>query len=147
MTIAKYRPRTAFVTPFSDVMNGFFNHDIGQFLGQDDIRRTSNAVNIIEGPEAFQLSMLTPGFSKSDLKIALEKDVLTISAEKKEQHLEETERFTRREFVSNAFTRSFKLPEAVNVEGIKAEMTDGVLHVNIPKAVDAKPHTRAIEIV
>jgi len=72
--------------------------------------------------------------------------MLTISAEKKSTDLKENERFTRREFNFNAFTRSFTLPETVNAEGIKAELVNGVLHLELPKTEKAKPRTREISI-
>ncbi len=146
MTITKYRPRTSFVTPFSDLMNDMFTHDIGRFMGHDDLQRTTNAVNIVENENGFSLRMLTPGFSKQDIKLRVENDVLTVSAEKKSDALNENERYTRREFTWNGFSRSFRLPETVNAEDINATLTDGVLHLEIPKTEHAKPRSREISI-
>lgn len=146
MTITKYRPRTSFVTPFSDLMNDMFTHDIGRFLGHDDLQRTTNAVNIVENENGFSLRMLTPGFTKQDIKLRVENDVLTVSADKKSDALQEKERYTRREFTWNAFNRSFRLPGTVNADAITATMTDGVLHLEIPKTEQAKPKSREISI-
>ena len=146
MTITKYKNRPAFVSPFNDLMSGLFSNDIGNFVGRDDIQRTTNAVNITEREDAFELQLLTPGFSKADIKLSVENDMLTISAEKKSAELKENERFTRREFNFNAFTRSFTLPETVNAEAIKAELVNGVLHLELPKNEKAKPRTREISI-
>jgi HSP20 family protein len=146
MTITKYRPRTSFVTPFSDLMNDLFHHDIGHFIGHDDVKRGVNAVNITESPEAFDLRLLAPGFSKQDLKLRVENNLLTVSAEKKQDELKENERWTRREFSHTTFSRSFRLPETVNAEAITAAFTDGVLHLSIPKMENAKPRTREISI-
>jgi HSP20 family protein len=103
-------------------------------------------VNIIEREGGYELRMLAPGFTKEDLKLSMENEVLTISAEKKVEDLKENERYTRREFSHSAFTRSFRLPETVNAEGIKAEYQNGVLQVHIPKAEAVKPKTREISI-
>ena len=146
MTITKYRPHAAFASPFNDLVNGFFGRDISQFTGHDDVRRTMPSVNILDREQDFELRMLVPGFSKQDLKLNVEKDVLTISAEKKVEEHKESERFTRREFVHSAFSRSFRLPETVNTEAIKADYADGVLIVSIPKMEVAKPKTREIAI-
>lgn len=146
MTITKFKSRPAFVSPFNELMSGLLSNDIGNFVGRDDIQRATNAVNITEGEGAFELQLLTPGFSKEDIKLSIENDMLTISAEKKSTELKENERFTRREFNFNSFTRSFTLPETVNADGIKAELVNGVLHLELPKTEKAKPRTREISI-
>lgn len=146
MTIAKYRPTASFVAPFNELVNEFFGRDISQSLGHDDLKRSLPGVNILERPTEFELRMLAPGFSKEDLKIRLENEMLTISAERKTENLQEQERYTRREFSYSSFSRSFRLPETVQAEGIKADLVNGVLHVIIPKTQVSKPSTREINI-
>jgi HSP20 family protein len=146
MSIVKYRPHATFVSPFNTLVHEVLGRDIGQFLGSDDVGRNRPEVNIVERETEFHLSLLAPGYSKEDLKINVEQETLTISAEKKTQELKENERFTRREFSHTAFSRGFRLPETVNTERISAEYTDGVLHVHIPKAEVTKPRTREITI-
>lgn len=146
MTIAKYRPQPAFINPFGELVSDLFNRDISQILGHDDVRRSMPAVNIIEREKEFELRLLAPGFTKEDLKLSMENEVLTLSAEKKSEDLKESERWTRREFAHGTFTRSFRLPETVNPEAITAEYNNGVLHVRIPKAEVTKPKTREINI-
>jgi HSP20 family protein len=145
MTIAKYRPMGA-LSPFNELVNEFFGRDIGQLLGQDEARRFVPAVNIIEREDAFELRISAPGFGKDELKLNVEADTLTISGEHKVEDLKENERYTRREFMHSAFSRSFRLPETVNAEGISAEHVNGMLHVRIPKAEAAKPKAREISI-
>jgi len=146
MTITKYRPRTSFVTPFSDLMNGMFTYDLGRFLGHDDVVHAPNAVNIVESADGFTLEMLAPGYSKHDIKLHVENDVLTVSAEKKNAELSENERYPRREFSWKSFSRSFSLPDTVTADAITATLTDGVLRLEIPKMENAKPRTREISI-
>ena len=146
MTITKYRPQSSFVSPINELMNEFLGRDIGQFFGNDDLARSMPKVNIVERENDFDLRLLAPGLSKADLKLRIENDVLTISAEKQNEELKENERYTRREFSHTAFPRSFKLPETVNADAVKAEFKDGVLHLSIPKAEVAKPKTREISI-
>lgn len=145
MTITKYHPRTTFVTPLNDLMNGLFNRDIGHFIGHDDLRHHGPAVNILDSDVGYSLQMLVPGLAKEDLKLQVENDILTISAEKKEV-TKEGERFTRREFGRPAFSRSFKLPNTVNTSAISAELTNGVLHLTLPRTESAMPKSREITI-
>lgn len=144
--ITKYRTQAPFAHPFNDLMSGFMGRDISQFFGHDDVAHVSPKVNIVETPEKFIISMLVPGFSKEQLKITAEKDVLTVKAEKAENAMAENERFTRREFQTGAFSRSFKLPNTVDADAISAEQVNGVLQISIPRVEPAKPATRDISI-
>lgn len=146
MTIAKYRPQHAFISPIGELVSELLNRDIGQVLGHDDVRRNMPGVNILERDKEFELQLLAPGYAKEDLKLSMENDVLTISAERRKIELKENERWTRREFITNGFNRSFRLPERVNIEGIVAEFNSGVLSVRIPKAEANKPKAREINI-
>lgn len=143
MTISKYRPANS---PFNEMMNEFFGRDIGKVLGNDDARRALPAVNILERGNEFELRLTAPGYSKEDLKLNIEDDMLTISAERKMEELKEGERYTRREFQQSSFSRSFRLPESINADGILAEYRNGVLHVRIPKSEAVKSKTRNISI-
>ncbi|MBS1582500.1 MAG: Hsp20/alpha crystallin family protein [Bacteroidetes bacterium] len=134
------------MTPFHDLFNGFFGRDIAQFQGSDDLYRSIPRVNIVEGADGFHLHLLAPGFTKEDLKLNVEDLTLTISAEKKQEGLEENARWTRREFGHSAFKRSFRLPDNVKVDAISAEHVNGVLHVTIPKAEESKPKSVTISI-
>jgi HSP20 family protein len=146
MTLVKHRPQGPLVTPFDELFNGFFGRDLSHFIGSDDMHRSAPRVNITEARDSFKLDLLAPGFRKEDLKMNVENDTLTISAEKKNEALPEGERYTRREFGFTAFKRSFRLPKNVTSENIKAEFTNGVLNVSIPKAEPAKPPVREISI-
>ena len=143
-SFVKYRPQSTFVGPFGELVHEFLGRDIGQIFGTDDVKRNIPHVNILERPDGFELQMMAPGYSKQDLKLSMEKEVLTTSAERKKEDLKENERFTRREFMHSAFSRSFRLPKTLNAEGIQAEFTDGILRIRIPKAEATKPKAREI---
>jgi len=99
------------------------------------------AVNVKETNEAFELEVAAPGMSKQDFRVELDNNVLLISAQKEDKHEEQDEKgnYARREFSYQSFTRSFSLPERL-VKGaeIVAKYHDGILHITIPKADEAK---------
>jgi HSP20 family protein len=101
---------------------------------------TTPAVNIIETPEEFQLEMVAPGMKKSDFKVELQNDVLTVSYE--HDHNREGEKrnvkYTTHEFNYHSFSRSFSLPETVAAEKIKAKYEEGILSLIIPKKEESK---------
>lgn len=99
---------------------------------------SSPAVNIKENKDGFMLEIAAPGFQKDQFKLSLDHNVLTVSAENK-QETEKTEgKYTRREFSYGSFRRSFTLPETIQAEKIDAEYQYGVLMVNLPKKDEAK---------
>lgn len=75
---------------------------------------------------------------KNDFKIELNLNILTISAEKKEDKDETKKNFTRREFNYSKFTRSFTLPDSVKKSGILASYEKGILNIIVPKKEETK---------
>lgn len=94
--------------------------------------------NILEKNNGFELQMAIPGVKKEDVKISLEKNVLSITSEKETEKADESVKYTRREFVYGTFCRSFTLPETVDVEKIKADFRDGILIIELPKKEETK---------
>lgn len=144
--ITKFRPRTAHTAPFNDLMSDLIGHDLGQLLGNDDLAVVRPKVNIVESPETFTINILAPGFKKEELTISNEKETLTVKGERSETELQETERFTRREFRTGNFERSFTLPTTADIGQISAAHVDGVLSITIPRKEQAKPTVRKIDI-
>lgn len=94
------------------------------------------AVNIKETDKSFELDLAVPGMDKKDFKIELKDGSITISAkhENKVEETNEKERYSRREFSYESFSRSFVLAEdLVDTEAINAKYENGILNVSIPK--------------
>jgi HSP20 family protein len=137
LTQFKRRPTTSVVS-FADLFDDLFTEGKTQ-------RAFVPAVNIAESALAYRLEVAVPGYAKEDFKLKVEKDQLIISAEKKEETKNESEKVTRKEFHYHSFKRSFHLPETVEGEKIEAKYENGILHVVIPKKEAAKD-TVAIEV-
>ena len=108
------------------------------------------AVNIKETDKSFELDLAVPGMDKKDFKIELKDGSITISAkhENKVEETNEKERYSRREFSYQSFSRSFVLAEdLVDTEGINAKYENGILNVSIPKKTNAQINlSREIQI-
>ena len=79
--------------------------------------------------------MMLPGFSKEDVKISFQNDLLTIKVDNKENR-EENEnkyKFVRREFDVYNFEKQFKVPQSVNTTAIDARFENGILNIVLPK--------------
>jgi HSP20 family protein len=96
------------------------------------------AVNITETKDHYQVSLAAPGLKKDDFKIDVEGNMLSISCEKEDSKEETEKKYTRREYSYRSFSRSFQLPEEVNLEKIDARYEDGVLHINLPRKENAR---------
>lgn len=114
----------------------FFNDDYFSRFAETALP----AVNVKETKSAFKLEVSAPGFDKKDFKINVDKNVLTISAEKElsVEEKDDDEKVLRQEFSSSTFSRSFTLPEHVDTDNIEAKEKNGVLTIKLPKRMDVK---------
>lgn len=101
--------------------------------------------DVIDTGDAFKLESELPGFRKEDIKIDIESDCLTISAERKADNREEKDNYVKRERYYGSFSRSFDV-SGINIDGIEAAYTDGVLTVTLPKKAAEIPASRRLEI-
>jgi HSP20 family protein len=101
-------------------------------------------VDISETDKEFTIKAEIPDVKKDDVKVSIDKGVLTIKGEKKLEKEEKGKKFHRVECQYGSFTRSFTLPDNVDESAIKASFKDGVLNVQIQKAEKVKP--KAIEV-
>jgi len=145
MTLVKFANghKNHAVNPFfSDVFDSILNDS---YLS-DKLASRVPAVNISETENEFHIELAAPGLKKEDFKISLDKNVLSVSADKKTENVEEGKKFSKREYSYNSFTRSFTLPEVADAAKIEAEYTDGVLRLNVAKKEDAKVQSREIAV-
>ena len=122
------------------LVNDFWGEDLFPSFEQD--WSLNPAVNIIEGNQEFKVEVAAPGLSKEDFKVHVEKNVLEISAEKKDEQETQNKKILRKEFNYNEFKRTFSLPSYVDSEKIRATHKDGILTVEIPKRDEAKVNPR-----
>ena len=120
---------------YPSLFNNFFNEY--ETLATQNYKSLP-AVNILEKEDSFTLELAVPGLKKEDFKINFHENKLTISAEKKVENSETTEKYTKKEFSYNQFQRTFNLPQIVDNEKIGAMYVDGILNVLIPKKEEAK---------
>ena len=104
------------------------------------------AVNTRESADAYTIELDVPGVSKEDIEITTEDNVLTISGERKQSQEVKDEDYYKVESVYGTFSRSFTLPEKVDVDNIHAESKNGVLEVVIPKLEDKAKQPKKITI-
>jgi HSP20 family protein len=94
-------------------------------------------INIREDAEndAYILSALVPGLKSDELNIQILDEVIRIQGEYK---MDEGS-YLVRELPNGSFTRTLRLPVAIDAEHVEADITDGVLTLRLPKAESARP--------
>ena len=126
---------------YPSLLNDFFNRDFWNWDSRSLTGTTLPPVNVRETKDDFVVEMAAPGMKKDDFTVELDGNLLTISSEKENEQNEgdQGSNYSRREYSYASFSRSFQLPkDVVEEEFIKAEYTDGVLHLTIPKKEKAK---------
>lgn len=87
-----------------------------------------------------------PEVKKEDVSITLQDGVITIAGERRREQEQKDENQIRVESFYGRFSRSFSLPDDVDVQAIRAESRDGVLRVHIPKTQAQAKKPVSIEI-
>lgn len=101
-------------------------------------------VDISETNSEIVIKAEIPEVKKEDVKVTVDKGVLTIRGERKQEKEEKDKKFHRIERFYGKFMRSFTLPDNVDDGAVKASFKDGMLNVQIPKLAEAK--ARSVEV-
>lgn len=104
----------------------------------------SPRMDVREVDDKYILAIDLPGVKLDDVNIELDGDHLVIHGSRQWTSESEGERYHRVERTFGEFRRSVRLPRDVQRDGIGAEYTDGVLHVELPKSQPTS--ARKIEI-
>ena len=99
----------------------------------------------VENNDSFEIDLAVPGMKKDDFTIELNDKILVISSDN--SNYDQNERTRLNEFNYSSFQRSFRVPESVELDKIKANYKNGILKIKLPKRKDSitKPN-RVIDI-
>ena len=135
----------------SNWLNSWFNDNFFDTDLMPHMSATAPAVNVKENATAYTMEIAAPGSKKDMVKMNIDKDgYLNISIEKKADKKDEKkeERYLRREFSYSSYSQSYALPEDADAEKVSAEVSDGVLKIEIPKiAQEAKGNDENPKII
>ena len=138
--------------PFEKSLNGMIDDLFNDMpdLFKNDFNKSAwkgfAPVNVKEYENVYELELVAPGFSKEDFKIQLENDILTISAEAKQEEKKENEKMIRSEYGFKSFKRSFTIDKKIDATTIDAKYVNGVLRLNLPKKTEVKASATEIKI-
>ncbi|MBN2819365.1 MAG: Hsp20/alpha crystallin family protein [Bacteroidales bacterium] len=90
------------------------------------------ATNIFSTEEAVKLEIAAPGFTRDEIHISVDENILKITAEHKDDAKKDS-KYLSREFYNSKLQRSFELAKSVEIEKIEAKHENGVLTIILPK--------------
>jgi HSP20 family protein len=103
-------------------------------------------LDVTENDKAYTVKAEVPGAKKEDLVVKIDGNLVSISAEVKEER--ETkgdgERALTREIYRGSMSRSFTLAHEINDKEANAKFENGILSLTLPKREPAKGTTLAI---
>lgn len=122
-----------------------FNKMTQGFFGDWDKDLFPCRTDILDKGDKFVLKADMPGFDKEDIRIDINGDVLTLTAEHNEETKDDKDNFVRRERRYGALSRSFDVAN-VETDKITAHYEKGVLELELPKKQNVLPPAKQIEI-
>lgn len=103
------------------------------------------ATNIKETDNGYELEVEMPGYSKDQIKVALENGYLTVSAKKESKEESDNKRYVKKE-ISESCSRSYYVGDDIKQEDIKAKYNNGILCLNVPKSQPKQISSHYIDI-
>ncbi|HEU5019266.1 MAG TPA: Hsp20/alpha crystallin family protein [Pseudolabrys sp.] len=104
------------------------------------------AVDVVEKPEAFQITAELPGMDEKSIEVKCAGGVLTMKGEKKDEREESKEGYHLSERHFGSFQRSFRIPDNVDAEKIDATFKNGVLTLTLPKTQESQKNEKKISV-
>ena len=127
-----------------DLDNWFFpgTRPVGQ-----QTRSAFPPVNVGSTDKNVDVYLFIPGMEADALDVVLEKNLLSISGDRKMAELhDKKEDYFRQERFQGSFKRVITLPEEVDTESAEAVYRDGVLHISMAKLIAVKPRQVQVSV-
>lgn len=122
-------------------LDTLFDRVFGDDGGYVSRSRPGAPVAVWEDDDHVWIEAELPGVAEKDLELTVHKGTLFVRGERKAT---EGRRYLYDRRTYGRFEHVVKLPEAINPESVQATLKDGVLQIELAKAVEAKP--KKIEI-
>jgi HSP20 family protein len=136
--LARFNPFTELRDPFSDdFFRGFALRPVFRTMDDEPQMR----LDLTEDGKNFFVKAEIPGVKKEDIKVSVDGNQVSLSAEiKKETEEKEGAKVIRSERYYGSIARSFTLDENVDSSAASAKYEDGVLQLTLPKRPNGKSH-------
>ena len=135
----------SFQSEMNSLMNNFFSR--GDLMAPQIFDSSFYpAIDLKEKENKYFIDADVPGMNESDIDIDLHDNILTIKGEKKAEKNAKDVAYVCSERACGSFRRNIYLDEDVDQSNIKADLKDGVLHVELAKKEASKSNHKKIPI-
>lgn len=105
------------------------------------------AMNMYETDKAVVVETALPGINPENVKVSVEKGVLTVQGETSKEHEVEDKNYYRKEVRSGSFYREVALPAPVLEDKVEATFEDGMLKITCPKSEPVKAKKVEVKVI
>lgn len=125
------KERDHFIRSFDTIFDDMFKSHFGD-MGVSAGKGAYPKVNIVNRDDKVEIVAELAGFTKDDIDLEIEEDVLTISGKSPQQDKEEVTYYLR-ELKRSSFRRSFKVVDQYEMDKVTAKFDNGLLTITLPK--------------
>ena len=105
------------------------------------------AINMYETDKGVVVETPLAGINPEDVKVSVQKGVLTLQGESKKEHEVEEKNYYRKEVRSGSFYREILLPSPVREDEVSAEFENGMLRVLLPKVASVAAKKVNVKVI
>lgn len=125
---------------FNLIDRNFFNSHIRGVNLLNNNYLNHSTIEVLD--KEYLITLTIPGFTKEQIKLELNGNILTISAENKEQ----SDKNNTKKNISSKFKQVISLNNDIERDSIKSSLKDGILTISIPRTQqEGEPQTINIE--
>ncbi len=95
-------------------------------------------MDVTETDKEIEITVELPGLQEKDVQVNVADNLLTIKGEKKAEKEEKNKNYRLYERSYGSFSRTIELPAGIDADAIKANLSNGVLKVTVPKPAPAQ---------
>jgi HSP20 family protein len=135
------------------VFEDFFRAPVGEHFGEFPAFATEHLVGDVtphidmsETDKELLVKVELPGMTEKDVDISINRDMLTISGEKKQEKEHSEKGWYRMERQYGSFSRSIPLPYEIESDKAEAVYKNGVLSIKLPKSPVQQRATKTIPV-
>jgi HSP20 family protein len=140
MTLIRRPTPVVDLVSFRDAMDRIFDDRFFRPMWiRDGERQAVPALDLYTTPEAVIAKVALPGVKPEDVDVTVGDDLVTINGTFKEEKETSDQGYVHKELSQGEFSRSFSLPTAIKADAAKAEFTNGLLTLTLPKTEEVKP--------
>ena len=128
-------------------MEEVFAPELSALASQKNLLRAYPQVNMGVTDKSVEIYLFAPGMEASEVEVTLEKNLLSVSGERKLNEVSENnDDLNRRERFFGKFKRTIALPEDVDPDKTEAVYRDGVLHISVAKKEEVQPRQIKVNV-